>query len=198
MSLLRWIRHRFTGSDGTTVVELGITMGLLSIVSALLMSSLSTSARANSQVDDQHRGLADLQVVTERMSRDLRAARGVDPLATTSQLTLWIDSDSDYRRDTDESVTWRIRCRTGVDCATVNRQYDVERVAGPVATGQVQTVGQSLVSNIAFAYIADGASVDLIPESATAVQVSMEYDAVVDAYAQSNVVNFEVRLRNVE
>lgn len=198
MSILYRIRQRFAKSNGTTLVELGITMGLLSIVSALLMSSLSTSARANSQVDDQHRGLADLQVVTERMSRDLRAARGVDPLATTSQLTLWIDSDSDYRRDTNESVTWRIQCRTGVDCTTDDRQYDVERVVGPIATGEVQTVGQSLVSDIAFAYVADGASVDLIPESATAVQVSMEYDAVVDAYAQSNVVNFEVRLRNVE
>jgi type II secretory pathway pseudopilin PulG len=196
MSLLRRIRHRFSRSNGTTLVELGITLGLLSVVSALLMSSLSTSARANSQVDDQHRGLADLQIVTERMSRDLRAARGVDPLATTSQLTLWIDSDSDYRRDTNESVTWRIRCRTGVDCTTANRQYDVERVVGPVATGQVQTVGQSLVSDIAFAYVADGAVVE--PSTATAVQVSMEYDAVVDAYAQSNLVNFEVRLRNVE
>jgi Tfp pilus assembly protein FimT len=194
--ILRRLRSRFAHTAGTTLLELAITMGLLSMVGALVMSSLSTSARANAQVDDQHRGLADLQVVTERMSRDLRIARGVDPLATTSQLTLWIDADSDYRRDTTESITWRIRCRADVDCDGVDKQYDVERVVGPVATGVVQIVGQSLVSDIAFGYSANDVAVD--PELATVVEVSMEYDAVVDAYAQSNVVDFEVRLRNVE
>jgi hypothetical protein len=195
-SLLRQLRHRFADSTGTSLVELAVAMGLMTVVGTLIMSSLSTSTRANSHVDDQNRGLADLQVVTERMSRDLRVARGVDPLATTSQLTIWIDGDSDYKRETNESVTWRIRCRLpGGDCSGVDRQYDVERVLGPVATGQVQVVGQSLVSDIAFAYVTNG--VTSVPENATAVQVQMEYDAIVDAYAKSNLVKFEVRLRNV-
>lgn len=171
-------------------------MFIFVMVGALLMSSLSTASQATAHVDDQNRGLADLQVVSERMARDLRVARGVDPLATTSQLTLWIDSDSDYKRDTDESVTWRIRCRSGLDCGTDERQYDVERVRGPVATGTVQVVGQSLVSDIAFAYRSGAAVAD--PEIATSVKVSMEYDAIVDAYAQKNIVDFEVRLRNVQ
>jgi type II secretory pathway pseudopilin PulG len=202
--ILRRLRSRFAQCAGTSLIELAVTMGLMSLVGALVMSSLSTSARANAQVDDQHRGLADLQVVTERMSRDLRIARGVDPLATTSQLTLWIDSDSDYRRDTNESVTWRIECRTGVDCDTVDKQYDVERVVGPIATGVVQIVGQSLVSDIAFGYIADGVLIDPATAttgtwaSVTKVQVAMEYDAIVDQFARSNSVDFEVRLRNVE
>ena len=196
MRRLEKLRHQLLDSTGTSLIELAVTMLLLSVVGALVMSSIATSQRANAQVDDQHRGLADLQVVTERMSRDLRVARGVDPLATTSQLTLWIDSNSDYKRQTDESITWRIRCRTGVDCTTANKQYDVERVVGDTSTGQVSVIGQSLVSDIAFAYYSDGVASD--PAAATTVKVSMEYDAIVDAYAKSESVDFEVRLRNVE
>lgn len=187
---------RLRGESGVTLVEIAITLAIFSMVSALLMNTLATTSTATAHVDDQNRGLADLQVVTERMSRDLRVARGVDPLATTSQLTLWIDSDSDYARATDESVTWRIRCRSGIDCGSDDRQYDVERVVGDPSTGTVQIVGQSLVSDIAFAYQADGVSSD--PEVATSVKVSMEYDAIVDAFAKLNVVDFEVRLRNVQ
>jgi type II secretory pathway pseudopilin PulG len=179
-----------------SLVEIAVSLVIFSMIGALLMTSLSTASTATAHVDDQNRGLADLQVVTERMSRDLRVARGVDPLATTSQLTLWIDSDSDYKRDSEESVTWRIRCRSGIDCGSDERQYDVERVQGPVATGTVQVVGQSLVSDIAFGY--ETAGVDVTPESATTVKVSMEYDAIVDAFAKLNVVDFEVRLRNVQ
>jgi hypothetical protein len=189
--------RRLADERGTTVLELAITMLILGMVGALLMNSLSISSEAASHVDDQNRGLADLQVVTERMSRDLRVARGVDAGATTSQLTIWIDADSDYVRDTDENITWRIKCRTGVNCGTDERQYDVERVTGPVATGAVQIVGQSLVSDIAFAYTINGAPT-LTPQNATAVKVSMEYDAIIDAYAQKNTVDFEVRLRNVQ
>ena len=196
MGRLRSSLRRLRGQAGTTIVEVAITMLIFSIVGLLLMNSLTTASEATSHIDDQNRGLADLQVVSERMSRDLRVARGVDPLATTSQLTLWIDSDSDYARDTDESVTWRIRCRSGVDCGTDERQYDVERVVGPVATGTVQVVGQSLVSDIAFVYRAAGTTVE--PQVATSVKVSMEYDAIIDAYAQLNIVDFEVRLRNVQ
>jgi type II secretory pathway pseudopilin PulG len=189
--------RRLAGCEGTTLIEVCITMLLFSMVSVLVMTSIQTASRANAQVDDQDRGLADLRIVTERMSRDLRLARGVDPLATTSQLTVWIDFDSDYKRDADENVTWRIQCRTGVDCTTADRQYDVERVIGDVDTGDVTIVGSSLVSDIAFAYVDDGAEV-ADPVDATAVQVEMDYDAIVDAYAKSETVKFEVRLRNVE
>ena len=197
MRLLRTAVRRLVQDRGTTLPELAVTMFIFAMVGALLMNSLSTASEATSHVDDQNRGLADLQVVSERMSRDLRVARGVDPGASTSQLTIWIDSNSDYKRDTDENVTWRIKCRTGVNCGSDERQYDVERVQGPVATGTVQIVGQSLVSDIAFAYLLAGAPT-LVPESATSVKVSMEYDAIADAYAQVNVVDFEVRLRNVQ
>lgn len=188
--------RRLRDESGVTLVEIAITLAIFSMVSALLMNTLATTSTATAHVDDQNRGLADLQVVTERMSRDLRVARGVDPFATTSQLTLWIDSDSDYARETDENVTWRIRCRSGIDCGTDDRQYDVERVVGDISSGTVQVVGQALVSDIAFAYRAGGATSD--PETATSVKVSMEYDAIIDAFAKLNVVDFEVRLRNVQ
>ena len=177
-------------------MEISIAMALMTMLGSLLFSSMSVAQRANSQVDDQDRGLSDLQVVTERLSRDLRVARGVDTLATTSQLTIWIDSNSDYKRQTSESITWRIRCRSGVDCTSAGKQYDVQRVVGDTNTGTVAIIGQSLVSDIAFTYLANGASI--VPEKATDVRVTMDYDAIVNAYAKKETVTFEVRLRNVQ
>lgn len=192
MTRLARIARRLQDERGASLVELAVSMGLLVLVGSIVMSSLSTSAKAGAHVDDQLRGLSDLQVVTERLSRDLRAARGVDPLATQSQLTVWIDGDADYRREPDENVTWRIQAGANAG------QFDVERVVGPLSAPvpAVQVVGESLVSNIAFAYLANG--VPTVPEGADAIQVDMEYDAVVGAYAGSNVVRFDVRLRNVE
>lgn len=192
MTWLEQVRHRLGDERGASVVELGVSMGLLVLVGSIVMSSLSTSATAGAHVDDQLRGLSDLQVVTERLSRDLRAARGVDPLATVRQLTVWIDADSDYRREPEENVTWRIQAGANAG------QYDVERVIGPLSdpVPDVQVVGESLVSDIAFAYLADG--VPTVPEGAESVRVDMEYDAIVGAYSGSNLVQFDVRLRNVE
>ena len=199
MTVLRRFRRRLAGQAGASLVELVVAMALLGLVGTIVMSSLSTASRAGAQIDDQTRGLVDLQVVTERLSRDLRAGRGVDPLASPSQLTIWIDSDGDYRRETDESVTWRIRDGDTVDASgNAVVQFDVERVVGSLSSpSSVQTIGESLVSDIAFSYLANGVPV-LVPEAADSVRVSMEYDAVVDAYARSNQVIFDVRLRNVQ
>lgn len=186
------VRARVQDESGATLVELAIAMVITVVIGLLLMTSLSTSSRAAAQVDDQQRGLADLQIVTERMSRDLRAARAVDDGASASQLTLWIDDNSDYRRQATESVTWRI---PGDPDAV---QFDVERVAGDPedADAWVAVIGESLVSQIAFSYFADGVAVT--PTAAQSVRVSMEYDAVVGAYSQEKQVDFEVRLRNVQ
>jgi len=190
--------RRLRGEAGVTLVEIAVSLAIFSMVSALLMNTLATTSTATAHVDDQNRGLADLQTVSERMSRDLRVARGVDADATESQLTVWIDSDSDYKRETQESVTWRIKCRTGVNCGSDERQYDVERVVGDLTAPQsVNVVGQSLVSGIAFEYLLDGVET-LDHGAATSVKVSMQYDAIVDAFAKLNVVDFEVRLRNVQ
>lgn len=190
MALVRRVKGRLAGEDGVSLTELVIAMGLLGLIGAIIMMSLSTSARAGAQIDDQTRGLADLQVVTERLSRDLRAARGVDEHATEKQLTLWIDSDSDYRREPDESITWRIRAG-----ATAG-QFDVERIVGPLdaSVPDVQIEGRSLVSDIAFSYLRAGATAS--PELADSVRVAMEYDAFVGVYATSKTVSFDVRLRN--
>ncbi len=189
---MRRLRRRLDAEEGVSLLELVIVMALLTVIGSLLATSLSSSSEAAAHIDDQDRGLADLRVVTERMSRDLRAARAVDTGATESQLTLWIDDNSDYRRQPDESVTWRIP-----DGGPDVRQYDVERIVGDPATSTaIQVVGKSLVSRIAFSYYADQAMVT--PSAARSVRVSMLYDAIVDAYATPKQVDFEVRLRNVQ
>lgn len=196
MGLITSCRRRMASEAGVSVLELAITMGLMAIVGTVVVGTLSTSSRAAGQIDDQTRGLADLNIVTERISRDLRGARGVDDGATASQLSIWIDNDADYRREGEEIVTWRIQCRAGLDCTGADAQYDVLRERD----GAQQVVGQSLVSGVVFTYVLNGVALTDAAafDTADAVRVSMEYDALVGAYARSNRVDFETRLRNVE
>lgn len=176
------LRKRLAGEDGVSLVELLVVMMFVGVIGAMLLTTFSTTTRAYSQLDDEVRGLSDLQTVVERLGRDLREARGVNPTATASQLTIWIDADSDYIQVPAETITWQVRDVVDSD------QFDVVRTDG---TGQEQVVGSSLVSAIAFAY--PGAAT---PDLATTVRVSMAYDAVTGAYASSRTATFELRLRN--
>lgn len=167
---------------GVSLVELLVVMVFIGVIGTLLLSTFSTSTRAYGQVDDESRGLADLQTVVERLGRDLRAARGIEAPADATQLTIWVDDDSDYVRSPGEIVTWRIS--TGADPG----QFDVVRVDD---AGDEQVIGYSLVSDIAFSY--PGAAT---PSDASIVRVSMEYDAIVEGYASDRTATFDIRLRN--
>lgn len=169
---------------GLTLIELALVMMVLSLISAMSYSALDSANRVTGSIDDEARGLADLKTVVERMTLDLRAARGVDSTASASQLTIWIDSDSDYVQTPDETITWQI-----AGGATAG-QFDVLR---KVQGGSTQTVGSSLVSDIAFSYSPTPAS------SATrTVTVQMSYDAIPGLFSSPKLVNFEVRMRNVQ
>ena len=103
---------RARGEDGLSLVEVILATFIMSVVGALSTSALSTATRTVGHVEDEHRGLADLKTVGERMSRDIRASRSVDPASTPSSLSIWIDYDSDYRQTPAETVTWSIGAST--------------------------------------------------------------------------------------
>src|SRR5205823_4769595 len=110
---------RASDDSGVTLVELLVSMMLMAIVSSIVMVATIDSHRIYRSDDDESRGLTDTKTVVERLGRDIRDARGVDAGATDSQLTLWIDSNSNYRRETTEIVTWRIVDVSGSTCSTV-------------------------------------------------------------------------------
>lgn len=178
------LRARSAAEEGVSLVELLVVMMFIGVIGAMLLTTFSTTTRAYSQLDDEVRGLSDLQTVVERLGRDLREARGVNADATESELSIWIDGNSDYIQTDDESFTWTI------ETGGAPGQYDVVRSD---KTGQKQVVGTSLVSAIAFDYPGTTSGQR---DLARTVRVSMEYDAITGAYASDRTATFELRLRN--
>jgi prepilin-type N-terminal cleavage/methylation domain-containing protein len=173
--------------SGVTLVELLVSMMLMAIVSSIVLVATVDAHRVYRSDDDEARGLSDVKTVVERLGRDIRGARGVDAGATNSQVTLWIDSNSDYRRETNEIVTWRIVDVSGSTCSTVGHCNVVRTVQGSSDVVEAHT----LISNFAFFY-------DTPAPNTRLVTVTMSYDAVRGHYGTgSRSVTFQDRLRNV-
>jgi prepilin-type N-terminal cleavage/methylation domain-containing protein len=168
--------------DGLTLVELLVTMVLLAVVLSMAMVAFRATADVYTATDDDATGLADARKVSERMGRDIRNARGVDTGATASKLVVWIDTNSDYRRQANESVTWLLQA-TGDGV-----HYDVIRKQG---TSVEKVEARSLVSEIAFTY-------DVAAPDTKVVQTLVTYDANVGQGASARTLYFAERLRNVD
>lgn len=192
--------HR-ANQAGLTLVELLVTTMLLGIISTIVISAFLTGSRTLGRVDDDVQGQGDQRVVSERILKDLREARGVeapttaeltaDPNIAKRKLTIWVDYNANYKRETGEVITWLLSTTTSTD-----GHYNVVRA---VNDGTSQTVARALVSGIAFGYKNDkntnltGAAV----ATASTVVVTMEYDAIVGAYLQKKYTTFDARMRNV-
>ena len=174
--------HERADDAGIGLVELLVTSFLLGVVSLLVLNASVTTHRMFGVSDGESRGLADLRTVTERLDRDLRAARGVDPSSNQSQLTLWIDYNSDYKQQANETVTWQL-----VVDPRDTRHFDVVR---SFSGGSTQVEGRTLVSQIAFTY-------DVPPPGTRQVSVQMTYDATLARTTGLRTANFQDRLRNV-
>jgi len=176
------LRARHDDEAGVTLIELSVAIFLFGIVSTMFFMAFSITGRSFTRVDDDSTGMADVRKVSERLGRDVRNARGVDSGATASKLVLWIDSDSDYRRSANESVTWELRSIAG-DAD----HYDVVRKQG-TTTEIVEA--RSLVSQIAFEY-------DLPAPATQVVATTLNYDAFAGTGAAQRTLYFAERLRNV-
>lgn len=192
---------RRSSEAGLTLVELLVTTMLLGIISTIVISAFLTGSRTLGRVDDDVQGQGDQRIVSERILRDLREARGVeaptaaeltsDPNVAKRKLTIWVDYNANYKRETGEVITWLLSTTTSTD-----GHYNVVR---SVNDGTSQVVARALVSGIAFAYKNDknsnltGAAVS----TASTVVVTMEYDAIVGAYLQKKYTTFDARMRNV-
>lgn len=186
--------HRDAGERGATIVEIVVALAIFGVVLVIAYPALFSGARLLGLVEDESEGQADLRTVGERMSRDLRAGRGVVGTSTAARLEVWIDYNADYLRGPGETVTWRVSPSSRLN------QFDVVRSID-TSPPRSQVVGRTLVSDLAFAYSpalpAPAASPTRV-EPVQMVKVVMSYDAIPGLYSSSKLSQFDIRLRNVE
>jgi prepilin-type N-terminal cleavage/methylation domain-containing protein len=188
-------RHGARPMDsGTTLIELMVTMVLLGVVSTLVVVGVAQAGRVLTHTDDENRGLQDAKVILDRLSRDIRQARGVvcdgagGDTYCKEHLQLWIDEDSDYVEDPDEVVTWKL-----ADNAD-GEHFDVWRIQGiSPATPTQKLQATALIVKTLFFYDV-GADTD--PSPARVVSLKMEYDAIVGRGTNIKEAAVSVRLRN--
>ena len=192
------VRRRTIRQAGFTLVELLVVVFLLGAIGAISLAAFNSGSQTLGRVDDDVRGQQDLRIVTENLTRDIRAGRGVDAASTASSLSVWIDDDADYIKDTaTEVIVWDV-----VVDPSDPEHFDVRRTAG---TGAPHVVGRAVIDALAFKYFENvaGASTERTgPGTAVTgtqiVEVSMDYDAIVGAYLQQKTNTYRIRLRNTE
>ncbi len=194
----RKLARRLVRSErGVTIVEMMATLTILSAVLGITLSFINGSSSVIGNVEDTTSGLRDVNVLTQQLSRDLRDARGVNSTATTDNLTIWIDYNSDYVQTSDETINWSL-----VPGSTPG-QFDAVRTTG---TGVTEVLGTTLIEGVLFYYDAVDNLDTFTPrpnphpavETTRVVAVKIRYDAIVNAYATQKTVTFRTRLRNVQ
>lgn len=194
---------------GISLVEMMVAIVLLGILGAIMVQGLIDNNRLGRVAADESQGLADVKTVVERLGRDVRSARSLNPGATESQLVLWVDFNSDYIKTNNEIVTWQLIKQT-----EEGKQYNVIRATeGGTPVVEAKTV----VSQIAFCYWTQSSAPNQsdctgsLPASAAngglsaadasrtrLVTTTTTYDAQPGTGAGSRKVSFSSRLRNVE
>jgi hypothetical protein len=184
-----------------SLVEVIVTISLTAVLGLMVVYAVQNNHRLHRTTVDEASGLADVKTVVERLGRDIRSARAVDPAATRSQLVLWIDANSDNVRDPSEVVTWEI-------LPTTDAQYNVLRqTVGATAAVQSRT----LVDSLAFCYwseLSTAAAEDClgsfpVPLSITnaastrLVTTTLTYDSNTSTGTAERSETFSARLRNV-
>lgn len=195
-------RRRTSGDTGVSLVEVLVVMVLLAVVSTLITRAVLDSHKVVRMTDDQTQGLADVRIAAERLGRDIREARsvvcnpaGTPPALATADpnciyhLQLWVDYDSDYFQDVDETVTWSLSPSTSPG------QFDLARTVD----GDLRVQARTIVTQVAFSYdLQPGATAPAAGSAhTTQVNVNMTYDAVTNSGTTPKTVAFSGRLRNV-
>jgi prepilin-type N-terminal cleavage/methylation domain-containing protein len=202
---MRFLSTRLRRDDGMTLPELLISMVLMGAVAAFVSGGLIGAHEIFRSTDDQTQGLQDARVAAERLGRDIRDARAVlcNPAGTPAALVtsdptcqyhlqLWVDYNSNYKQEPAETVTWRLRLRSGGGPV----YYDLVRAVGG-ATEIVQA--RTIIEQIAFTYDYPPGATQPPPGAAhaTTVNTDMRYDAKRNTGTSSRTVTFSGRLRNV-
>lgn len=186
---------------GVSLIEVVITLALTSVLGLMIVYAVQSNSKLHRDTIEESSGLADVKVVVERLGRDIRAARSVDPAATASRLVLWIDSNANNARDLGEEVTWE------VTPGPSGTQFNVLR---QTTSGQPTVQAQTVVDDLAFCYwsesiaapSADCTGSFAVPLSSTdaaktrLITTTLTYDANTSGGVKTRTETFSSRLRN--
>jgi type II secretory pathway pseudopilin PulG len=183
----RRLRAHQAKDSGISLVEMLVTMILLAVVSTLVTSAVVNAAQGLTHTDDETTGLSDAKVILERMARDAREARSLvcdgaagDPTCN-SHLQLWIDTNSDYIKQSSEVVTWQLQLDTD------GQHFDVIRTQAGVTKREAST----LIVKALFGY-----ETGKTAAQSQIVYITMSYDAIVGRGTAQREVVYTARLRN--
>ena len=106
-NLVRRVRRSLGGDAGMSLVELGVSMVITSLLSVLMVTWFSAGVGSENSQRSYDEALSDLRDVSDRLSREVRAA-GYLTEAEPYSLSFWLDSDRDGEVGEGESITWAI------------------------------------------------------------------------------------------
>lgn len=120
--------------DGFTVLELTVTMTVMTVVIVSLLGVFMSAQRSQAFASDRSQTIDDIRVAMNRITKEVRQASRIDPASTSSNLTMqtFVDGVS-------QTVTWRVNVPA----------LRLERVD---AAGNVVPVLQRLVLTSPFTY----------------------------------------------
>lgn len=166
--------ERRGGEDALTLVELLVVVVLVAVVGSIVTSGIVSALRSAQATNARVEALNELEIATQRISRDLRAAEAIivdadepgwlitsvlrEEDGSLSQVTYFVDSDDVLRRfDTQQTLVTAIgndRAETAGDpedpIFTYHRQDGsiIETCDGPTTCDGLAQVGVRLVRDI--------------------------------------------------
>jgi Tfp pilus assembly protein PilW len=193
-----WCKANVEQPDaGVSLIETIVGMFLTALLGLIVMQAFIASSKGARHVADDAAVQQYQQTVVERLSRDLRVARGVDVGSNATQVIIWVDSNSDYARDPGEIVTWRMAVVAGK--CSISRSTDplTVRVLAPTIANFACGTDASH-PDPAFSYFdgTGGPPTSTPTTSTTRIDVSLSFRAV-NSTAAARVSQFSLRMRNV-
>lgn len=169
---------------GISLVETMVVVLLFGVIGAAVTAVVIVHLRSIRSVEDATRAADDVRLAVERVSKELRAAEQVLPLAAgqtpAAVLRFWIDDDADGARVATEEIAYTL--------VPVGDRVELHRSTTAAPTPTVVVRNLTMASRFEY----DSTS----PTSARVVTVTAEADGAPGRDAAPVRVQTAVRLRN--
>jgi Tfp pilus assembly protein PilW len=188
MSRMRSLRQRARGEDGVSLAEMMVAIFLTALIGLIVMQAFIASSKGARHVSDDATVQQQQQTTVERISRDLRVARGIDSTSNATKVVVWVDGDSDYAREPGETVTWTLQ--------SVSGRCQLVRSTDTGTSKVISTTIANAACGSAFTYYDGTGSVAANTTTTTRIDVSLSFRSP-NSSAPARQSQFSLRMRNV-